>query len=673
MLALPGWAADAVMPTKAAPSSAADSYNWNGFYAGGHLGYGWGRSYWASPETAGSIHLAQGIDSFAETGSFFGGLHFGYDYMLSNRVVLGLVADASFPSWPNLSGISIGGWTSYFSPAIGDQVTYSENVNLFGSVRARVGYAPSNWLVYATGGLAWTYNQLTLSQDTNGTTDTALLWRFGWTAGAGIEVPIAPHWTATIEYLFTRYGNSAVYFPAAGQRFVSDFSLQQLRAGLSYRFGDDGKPAKQPMAVKAPDPDLIKLHGQATFVWQGYPSIRSPYAGTNSLPGSGQGRQTFDATLYAGVRLWQGAEFWANLEIDQGFGVGNTHGVAGYLTGEAYKLGSAYPYTRVQRYLIRQTIDLGGPPEKIEAHYNHNEFGGTHTANRIVLTAGKFSVADIFDTNKYANNPRNDFLNWSLINAGTLDYAGDAWGISYGVTAEWYQGAWTLRAGIFDLSVMPAGGDSPDAFRLDPTFQQYQLLGELEHRHELWGQPGSLKLTGFVSRGRAGHFANAVALAQLTGQPADINAVRAYTSRPGLSLNLEQQVSEAVGIFARAGWADGKVEPWDFTDIDRTLAGGVSIAGKSWGRPDDRIGIGGVVNDIAPIHRAFLNAGGLGILVGDGRLPNPGREKLIEAYYSIAFGATTRLTFDYQFVANPAYNTDRGPVNAFAVRVHSHF
>ena len=199
------------------------------------------------------------------------------------------------------------------------------------------------------------------------------------------------------------------------------------------------------------------------------------------------------------MRLWQGAELWINPEIDQGFGLGETHGIAGFPSGEAYKLGADYPYARVHRYFVRQTIDLGGETEKVDADIN--QFAGSQTANRLVLTVGKFAVVDIFDTNKYANNPKSDFLNWSLINAGTFDYAGDAWGFTYGAAAEWYQGRWTLRGGIFDLSATPAGGGKPVGFGLDPTFNQFQLVGEIEERHELWGQPGKLKITGFLGRG----------------------------------------------------------------------------------------------------------------------------------------------------------------------------
>jgi high affinity Mn2+ porin len=542
-----------------------------------------------------------------------------------------------------------------------------------GTLRGRVGYAPANWLIYATGGFAWTYDQLTLTQLADETTiDSPFLWRLGWAAGGGIEYAFAPNWTANFEYVFTKYGNSSVMFPNAGLQFTSDFSLQQVRAGLNYRFGGGGTNANGgSTGLPTPAMDLVNFHGQSTFVWQGYPAIRSPYTGPFSLPGSGLGRETFDTTLYAGIRLWQGAELWITPEIDQGFGFADTHGVAGFPTGESYKLGSSYPYVRTQRGFLRQTIDLGGDVEKVDADIS--QFAGTRTANRLVLTIGKFAIVDIFDTNRYANSPKTDFLNWSLINTGTFDYAGDGWGYTYGAAAEWYQGSWTLRAGVFDLSASPAGGNSPNGGVLDSTFQQYALVAEIEKRYEVWGQPGKFKVTGFLNRGRAGKFQDAITLSQITGEPADITAVRAYSGRPGVSINLEQQISDTVGMFARAGWAEGKIEPWDFTDIDRTAAGGVSINGKNWGRPDDTVGIAGVVNNISDVHRAYFNAGGLGILIGDGQLPNPGLEKIFETYYSYALSADMRLSFDYQFIANPAYNTDRAPVNTFAGRFNAQF
>jgi high affinity Mn2+ porin len=670
------------LPVKAPPPAPAPSaYDWTGFYVGAHLGYVGGASDWsatatgsAAPFASGSLDLFQSYDAFKDTGSYFGGLQAGYNYMLPNRVVLGTEADVSFPTFPNLAGISIGGSSALVSPAAGAE-SYSENVLSFGTLRGRIGYAPGNWLFYATGGFAWTYDQLTLTNATTGATDMPFLWRFGWAAGAGVEVPVAPHWTARLEYLFTDYGNSTVLFANNGQRFSSDFSLNELRAGLDYHFGDDTAAANA-TAPNGPDPDIVNFHGQTTFTWQGYPSFRSPYVGPNSLPGTAEGRETFDATLYAGVRLWQGAELWINPEIDQGFGLAETHGIAGFTSAEAYKVGSDYPYARLQRAFVRQTIDLGGTTQKVDADIN--QFANSDTANRLVLTFGRFAVVDIFDTNKYANNPKSDFLNWSLVNAGTFDYAADAWAYTLGGAAEWYQGDWTLRAGAFDLSASPTGGISPDGVNLDPTFDQFELVGEVERRYELWGQPGALKVTGFVNRGRAAPYADAIALSQEAGPyfgnvTAALSAARIYDSRPGVSLNLQQQIAQDLGVFARAGWADGNIEPWDFTDIDRSVSVGAALSGTRWGRADDTVGVAGVINGISKIHEQFLNDGGLGILVGDGMLPHPGPEQIIETYYSYAFTSSTHFTADYQFIANPGYNEDRGPVNVFSGRFHWQF
>ena len=142
-----------------------------------------------------------------------------------------------------------------------------------------------------------------------------------------------------------------------------------------------------------------------------------------------------------------------------------------------------------------------------------------------------------------------------------------------------------------------------------------------------------------------GTFADAIALASVTGGLA-FAAVRQYQNRGGVSMNIEQQITPDLGAFVRAGWADGNVEPYEFTDVDRAVAGGVSVSGKLWARPDDTVGVAGVINGISGVHQAFLNAGGLGILVGDGQLPHPGLEQIIEAYYSYALTASTRLSVD---------------------------
>ena len=181
--------------------------------------------------------------------AWFIGLQGGYNYVLPNRILLGAEVDASFPSFQTLSDISIGGISNFTSPTLG-AVSYSETVLSSGTVRGRIGYAPGSWLFYATGGFAWTYNQQSLTQLSTGNSVSPFLWRLGWTAGAGVEVPIVPHWTARLEYLFTDYGtNNKTFFGT--QPFNSDFQLQELRLGLNYQFGNDSVPFGAPIVTKA--------------------------------------------------------------------------------------------------------------------------------------------------------------------------------------------------------------------------------------------------------------------------------------------------------------------------------------------------------------------------------------------------------------------------------------
>ncbi len=402
------------------------------------------------------------------------------------------------------------------------------------------------------------------------------------------------------------------------------------------------------------------VFGQATYTEQETDAFHAPYAGANSLsPHSG--RETADATLYLGVRLWHGAELWVDPETDQGFGLDDTLGLAGFSSGEAYKVGRKAPYFRLQRAFIRQTLNLGGEPAAVDA--GPNQFAMQQSADRLVVTAGKLSVVDIFDVNRYAHDPRADFLNWSVIDAGTFDYAADAWGYSVGAAAEWYTGPWAWRAGLFDLS------DVPNSAVLEPGLHEYQVDLEAEHRHELLGRPGKIDITLFESRGRMALLQDAIAYGEATGLSPQLTPVRRYRKRDGVSLNIEQQLTTNIGLFARLGDAGGNVETYEFTDIDRTVSVGTSVNGGPWHRPADTLGLAGVVNVLSRDRRRYLAAGGLGVLIGDGKLPHAGHEDVLETYYELALSAV-HVTLDYQWVGNPAYNRDRGPVSIFAVRVH---
>jgi high affinity Mn2+ porin len=419
-----------------------------------------------------------------------------------------------------------------------------------------------------------------------------------------------------------------------------------------------------PQGGQTPPSERFAIHGQATYVEQATDSFSAPYGGPNSLsPNSG--RETVDATLYLGARLWPGADGWLDAELDQGFGLDDTVGLAGFPSGEAYKVGRRRPYLRLPRAFVRQVVSAGGALDTVKA--GANQLAGSQSRDRWVLTVGKFGVTDVFDTNQYAHDPRGDFLNWAALDSGTFDYAADAWGFTVGAAVERYRGSWTLRLGVFDLSNIP---NSP---HLDPGFHEFQIDAELEKRYGLCGQTGRALITLYDSRGRMGLLDQAVARALEAGSPPDPAAVRQYRSRLGASLDLEQPLNADAGVFARIGKAAGNVEPYEFTDIDRAVLLGVSIKGSHWFRPDDTVGLAAIDNGISAQRERYLNAGGLGILVGDGRLPHPRAEQILETYYSIAVISQLSFTLDYQWVRNPAYNADRGPVSIGAVRLHGQF
>ena len=414
-----------------------------------------------------------------------------------------------------------------------------------------------------------------------------------------------------------------------------------------------------------PTPETWAIHGQATFVDQYHPAFRSPYRGANSLDPGSRGDETIDMTLFAGVSPWEGGEAWANVEMDQGFGLSGTFGVAAFPSAEAYKVGAAEPYGRLQRLFFRQTFDLGGDAQAVEGQAN--QLAGNRSQDNLVLTFGKFAVTDIFDTNSYAHDPKGDFLNWAIVDAGAFDYAADAWAYTYGGAAEWSFDKWTLRAGAVDMSKLP------NSTELETNFSQFELLGEVERRIHLFGQDGKIKLLGFLNRANMGAYKDALALARATGATPDVGLVRHYRSRGGVSLNIEQGLSEDLGFFLRASDEDGSKESYEFTDINKSVSTGLSLKGTSWGRKDDTVGAAFEIAGISKAFQAYLAAGGLGVLIGDGRLPQYGSETVLESYYDAQLIKGVNVALDYQFIANPGYNFDRGPVSVLGFRLHGEF
>jgi high affinity Mn2+ porin len=197
----------------------------------------------------------------------------------------------------------------------------------------------------------------------------------------------------------------------------------------------------------------------------------------------------------------------------------------------------------------------------------------------------------------------------------------------------------------------------------------WAMVTELEWCVNISGHPGAVRALGYLNQANMGSYQAAL---DSSTRPADIEATREYRHKFGFGLNLEQELIANVGIFARLGWSDGRNEAWAFADVDRTASAGLSVKGAFWHRPNDTAGIGDAVNAISDVHQRFLAAGGTGILAGDGAL-NYALENALETYYDVQIWNSLHSTLDYQFVVNPAFNRDRGPVSFFSARVHWEF
>jgi high affinity Mn2+ porin len=641
---LPAMAADRLDPQSA--EAADPTYGrWQGPYIGGHFGYGGGTF------GAGTNPIKNQAAFFPSTATGFNaGYQVGYNFQLHNNVVVGFEGDVTFvgPKDQKATGLA----------------AFNTTVDYFATARARLGYAFGNFLPYVTGGAVWGQSKVDINDSEGNAIAAKSAPHFGWVAGAGVEYAIDRHWSTNIEYnyidLATQSYNLGNIAPAI---FPVDPRLHIVKLGLNYKL--DGGASKTTFAPTPPESNNWNIHGQTTFIQQGYPSFRSPYEGAKSLPGVGLGRETWTVTAFLGWRLWEGGEFYFNPELAQGFGIGSTLGLAGFSNGEAQKGGGLFPKIRAQRYFFRQVFGLGGEQEDVED--GPNQLAGKRDVDRVTLTVGRFAVGDIFDANSYAHDPRADFMNWALWASAAYDFPADLPGFTRGVVVELNRKDWALRGGLFQVP------EEPNSDVL--VFKTGGAVIEFEQRYQILNEAGKLRLGVFANRGQTGNYRQALAIA--TADPtADINdvmqGIRRQRPKYGFYANAEQAINKDIGVFARASWNDGQNEILSFTDIDRSLSGGVSIKGSSWNRPNDTIGLGAAINGLSGAHRDFLAAGGLGLLIGDGAL-NYSPEEIIESYYAynIAKGAT--LTFDYQFINNPAYNADRGPVHIFSGRFHAEF
>ena len=633
--------------TMATPSA----FDWSGAYLGGHFSY-------SSGHTTNTLFDSAPTPSSKSLSSFYGGLQLGYNYIIRSELMLGIEGDISFPYFLD------NGLISSRTTTLGTTVT--EQIDYVATLRARFGYAFDRWLPYMTGGFAWSQSRFVESPGVVQDEDKILRTRTGWVAGLGTEVALAPEWTARLEYLYCSFIGVDGTFPS-GVRYGSAFDIHTLRLGLNHQLsGQDTGPPLSGAADWWPlTSDNWNIHGQLTYVEQGYPAFRSPYQGPQSLSGAGQIQNTTSGTAFLGFRLWHDGELYVNPEIMQGFGLSDTLGLAGFPNGEAQKSNFPMPRVDMARVYLQQTFGFGGEKETIED--GPNQLAGERDISRVTITAGRFEVVDFFDGNAFSHDPRRDFLNWNMYCCGSYDLTMDKISYTWGTFVELNQKYWAFRTGYFLVPTVSNANtydtDIPD---------RGEYTAELELRYSLYDQPGKVRLFGWLNRAVAGSYAEAVALPMTSPNYPDITLTRRVRNDYGFVINLEQAVTNDLGLFSRATWNPGQTEIIGWTDCDESLSIGAVLKGALWGRLDDKVGLGGVVEGLSPEARAYFAAGGLGILIGDGQL-NYRPEKILEAYYAYSLSKWATLTLDYQFVADPAYNADRGPVSIFAARFHAEF
>jgi high affinity Mn2+ porin len=410
-------------------------------------------------------------------------------------------------------------------------------------------------------------------------------------------------------------------------------------------------------------PERWNLFFQATSIGDYHGTFRSPYSGEHSLQSYPERDVSLTSTLFLGLRLSRNTTLYVDPEVAGGRGFSGVDGIANAPNGELPRVASATPKPYLARLYITQDFGFGSEREVLPSEAN--QLAGSRPMTRYSVTLGRFTVTDFFDNNRYTHDPRTQFMGWAVMYNGAWDYPADVRGYTWGWVHEFRTRRWSVRYGS---AAEPRVANGP---RLDRRlFRDRGDMFEGEVRYEPGGHPGAVRILGFALHTRSGSYAEAIRLGEAKGSVPDVTAIRQPgTLKYGAGINLEQEISKDVGVFARLGWNDGKTESFAFTAIDRLASGGISVAGRRWKRPDDTAASALTVSGISGVHAVYLARGGQDFLIGDGAL-RYGPEYAWETYYSAQLFPGFFATFDLQRIANPAYNQDRGPVWIPGLRLH---
>jgi len=438
---------------------------------------------------------------------------------------------------------------------------------------------------------------------------------------------------------------------------------------------DDSAPEQAPTLFPHFESDRVWLSGQANIITQWHPAFRSPYQGPNSLSPEAQDASSRVLTLLTGVRVSDTTEFLLDVQETGGHGIGEALGLAGFTNLDVVRNPQLSKAPYIARLMWHQIIPLGGG--KSPAERTPLSLFPRLPARRLEIRFGKFSLVDFFDVNAYGSDSNLQFMNWTLDNNGAYDYAADTRGYTYAAMLEYDDRHWSLR---FAEALMPkvANGINLDADLARARSENTEF--ELHHAF-LPRRETIVRLLGYANHANMGVYRVAVAdfLAgetpcapgtvcrpEITAHPLQT------TTKYGFGVNLEQPLTDWMGVFARWGWNEGQHESYAYTEVDETEQIGAAAQGAKWKRKLDRAGLAFISNGISRDHQQYLALGGLGFLLGDGNL-NYGRENIVEAYYTLHVWRGIFASLDAQHINNPGYNRDRGPVFVPAARLHVEF
>lgn len=404
------------------------------------------------------------------------------------------------------------------------------------------------------------------------------------------------------------------------------------------------------------------FHLQNTYIAQGYPAFNSPYSGPNSLPANSNVRETTSLDFFFGAHIWPGGELYFNPEAYQGYGIGDTHGIAAFPNGEAFKAGNPYGVVIVPRLFYRQTFGFGGEQEQLQS--DQLQLAQKVDVSRLTLTIGKMSVGDQFDDNAYAHDQRNQFMNWALVDSAGFDFAQDSDGYTDGIVLNFNQKNWALIWGHFLVT------EVVNSHALDYNLTKaWQEVLELDERYSIGEHPGTVRLIGWLMSAHLGSYSETINDPSLDE---NINLSAKYRYQYGFAVSADQEITKDLGIFTRLSWGQPSTQDYNFTDMSESAAFGAQLTGTEWGRPKDVIGLADTVGGLSKDQQAYYSAGGLGEVIGDGQL-SYSPENVTETYYNAELCKHVHLTGDFQAVENPGFNEARGPVFVLSARLHFDF